>query len=79
MIPLDNGEEGDIQKMKDDQNWRIVFAVPIVLEIFTIIVLTFIIKHESIIQLLQNEPQGSELLTRELKKVYTLPDSMTYE
>lgn len=52
MIPLNNGEEGDLQKMKDDENWRVVFGVPIILEVYTLIVLLFIIKHESIIKLL---------------------------
>lgn len=52
MIPLDNGGEGDVQKMIDDENWRIVFGFPIVLELFAIVTLLFIIKHESIIQLL---------------------------
>lgn len=49
IIPINNGEEGDIQKMKDDQNWRLVLGVPIILEIYTLIVLIFIIKHDSII------------------------------
>lgn len=31
LIPLDNGEQGDIQKMKDDENWRLVFGVPILI------------------------------------------------
>lgn len=79
LIPLNNGEEGDIQKMKDDQNWRLVVGVPIILEMYTLIVLIFFIKHESIIQLLQNEDESSELLKNELKKVYSLPKSMTYE
>ena len=49
LIPINNGEDGDVQKMKDDQNWRLVIGVPIILEIYTLIVLIFIIKHESII------------------------------
>lgn len=62
LIPLNNGEEGDIQKMKDDENWRLVFGVPILLEIYTLVVLLFIIKHESIIKLLQVEEATSTLL-----------------
>ena len=46
LIPVD---DGNVQLMKDDENWRIIFGVPIVLEIFTILVLVFYIKHESII------------------------------
>ena len=44
LIPLDEGNEGDIQKMKDDENWRLLFGVPIILEIYTIFALTFIFK-----------------------------------
>lgn len=44
LIPLDNGEEGDIQKMKDDENWRLLFGVPIILEIYTILALLYIFK-----------------------------------
>ena len=52
LVPLDNGADGDIQLMKDDQNWRFVFGFPIILEIYVIITLLFVIKHDSIIQLL---------------------------
>lgn len=79
LIPLDNGDEGDVQKMLDDQNWRLVFGFPILLNLYTVIVLVFFIKHESIIQLLQSEDQNSELLQAELKKVYSIPSTVTYE
>lgn len=49
LVPIDNGKDGDVQKMIDDQNWRIVFGFPILLELYTVIVLLFIIKHESMI------------------------------
>lgn len=49
LIPIDNGKEGDVQKMIDDQNWRIVFGFPILLEIYVIAILLFVIKNESII------------------------------
>lgn len=62
LIPIDNGEEGDVQRMKDDQNWRLVFAVPILLELYTIIILLFYIKYESIIQLVQDNEPNSDLL-----------------
>ena len=48
--------------MKNDENWRLVLGMPILLELFTIIVLLFIIKHESINQLLQTEEVSSDLL-----------------
>lgn len=80
MVPLDNGNEGDVQKMKDDQTWRYVIGAPIVLEVISLIVLTFFIKHESIIQLLSEEEPDSPVLLAELKKVYTIKNNiMTYE
>lgn len=56
--------------MLDDQNWRLVFGLPIVLEIYTILMLVFFIKQESIIKLLQSESPGSDVLHNELRKVY---------
>ena len=53
--------------------------MPIILEVYAIIVLVFFIKHESIIQLLQEEEASSDLLQKELRKVYSIPNSMTYE
>lgn len=79
LIPIDNGMDGDAQKMKDDQNWRFVFGMPILLELYTIVALVFFIKHESINHLLQREHETSDLLKAELKKVYSIPSSMTYE
>lgn len=79
LIPLDNGKVGDVQKMIDDQNWRIVFGFPILLEIYTVLALIFVIKNESMIQLLQKEDPSTELVQTELKKIYTIPSTMTYE
>lgn len=79
LIPIDNGDPGDAQKMLDDQNWRLVFGLPILFELYTIIILVFFIKYESIIQLLQAEPPTSATLQAELRKVYSIPKTMTYE
>ena len=78
MIPIENETAADLKKMKEDSNWRIVLGLPIVFEAVTIIVLTFIIKHESMIQLLQQEEIGSDLQVSELKRIYSIPKSMTF-
>lgn len=62
LIPLDNGQEGDVEKMLADENWRLVLGFPLILQIYSILVLTFVIKHVSIIDLLQHEEPDSELL-----------------
>ena len=64
--------------MKDDQNWRYVFVVPMILEAYTVISLLLFIKNESIIRLLQNEAIDSEILIKQLKNVYSVPSEMTY-
>lgn len=79
MIPIENESAADLQRMKDDSNWRIVLGMPILFEAATIVVLTVFIKHESMITLLQKEESGSELLAGELRKIYSIPMSMTYD
>lgn len=49
LIPMDNGQNGDVQKMMDDGYWRLVFGMPIIFQVYTIVALLFIIKHESIL------------------------------
>lgn len=65
--------------MINDSNWRYVFGLPILFEVYGIIILIFIIKHESIIELLRKESKDSKLLLGELKKIYTVPKTMTYK
>ena len=48
--------------MIEDQNWRIVFGLPIVFELYSIIVLLFVIKHDSIIDLIQKKGTDSPIL-----------------
>ena len=41
-VPLDEGNPDDKQKILDDQNWRIVFGLPIVLSGLAFILIAFV-------------------------------------
>jgi MFS family permease len=66
IIPLDKGNPGDVDRMLEDQNWRIILGFPLAIQLYCIIVLIWFIKYDSINDLLQNESETSPILHKEL-------------
>jgi hypothetical protein len=57
--------------MKTDKIWRIIWLIPIVMELFALIMIPMFYKHLSLKDLIQNESQA-ELAMSELQKTYIL-------
>lgn len=80
IIPLDDGTEGAQQKMKDDQNWLIVYIIPVVFEVFSIVIIFLFYKNPSVINLLEREDEeAKEQALVEIRKIYTVEAPMTHE
>jgi len=41
-VPLDEGKPDDLIKILDDQNWRLVFGLPILLSGFAFVLIAFV-------------------------------------
>ena len=41
-VPLDEGKSDDLIKMMEDENWRLVFGLPILLSCFAFILIAFV-------------------------------------
>jgi len=54
-IPLnDSSDPKNIEKLNSDQNWRIVWAIPIFMEIFSLVTIPVFFKSLSLKDAIQN-------------------------
>ena len=78
IIPMEDlNDPLSFEKLKLDQNWKIVFAIPIFLEVFSLLALPVFIEALSLTNVLQTS-KDQEYIRKEIRKIYTLdnPDDI---
>ena len=65
--------------MQSDQNWRIIYATPIAIQLIFMPFVIFSYKHPSLINLLKStDLQDQEYLKHQLKKVYVIENEKVH-
>jgi ABC-type sugar transport system permease subunit len=79
LVPLADGTEETYKLMKEDNWWRVVYGIPIFLEIFVFIFIFLFFKNPSIFDLInfiKENPEKKEefdlILEKELRKIYEI-------
>ncbi len=79
MVPLADGSEETYKIMQQDNWWRVVYGIPIILEIFVFVLIFKFFKNPSIfdlIKLVKENPKKKEefepILEKELRKIYEI-------
>jgi hypothetical protein len=75
---LDTSDPGNIEALKNDQIWRIIWLVPIIFESVTLMFIPTYYKHLSLKKLIHNE-RKLELAKSEIQKTYKLSEMKDVE
>ena len=78
-LPIEDQEDpANLDILKSDQYWRVVWAIPILVKVAALIVVPLQLKYFSLVKLILEHGEDSDIisddLSSELSKIYILED-----